>query len=165
MDARVRDISPRDIAACAKILAGLPEWFALPQSNRNYIAGLSRLPAVVAEGEGHVVGFASLRTHNERSAEIEVMAVERSFQRRGIGKRLVEWAFERCRLDALEWLHVKTRGPATPDPFYERTRRFYRALGFDPLFESTTLWGPADAALILVRRVGPPRENESAPKG
>ena len=165
MGARVREIQPDDIAACAEILAGLPEWFALPESNQNYIAGLSQLPAVVAESEGRIVGFASLRTHYERSAEIEVMAVERSFQRHGIGKRLVGWVLARCRFEALEWLHVKTRGPATPDLFYERTRRFYRALGFDPLFESTTLWGPADAALILVRRVGPPGENESAPKG
>lgn len=77
----------------------------------------------------------------------------------------MEWALERCRLDGLEWLHVKTRGPATPDPFYERTRRFYRALGFDPLFESTTLWGPEDAALILVRRVGSAGENEPVLNG
>jgi len=165
MGARVREIRPQDIAACAEILAGLPEWFGLPESNANYVAGLSQLPAVVAESEGRIVGFASLLTHYERSAEIEVMAVERSFQRQGIGKRLVNWALERCRFDSVEWLHVKTRGPATPDPHYERTRRFYRALGFDPLFESTTLWGSEDAALILVRRVGLPGENESALEG
>jgi hypothetical protein len=56
----------------------------------------------------------------------------------------------------VRWLHVKTRGPATPDPHYERTRRFYLALGFEPLFESLTLWGPEDAALILVKTVERP---------
>jgi hypothetical protein len=48
---------------------------------------------------------------------------------------------------------VKTRGLATPDPFYERTRQLYQAVGFDPLFESQTLWGAEDAALILVCKV------------
>ena len=55
--------------------------------------------------------------------------------------------------DVSAWLHVKTRGPSTPDPGCEKTRRFYLAAGFDPLFESLTLWDPEDAARILVESV------------
>jgi hypothetical protein len=39
------------------------------------------------------------------------------------------------------------------DPEYEQTRRFYLALGFAPLFESLELWGPENAALILVKHL------------
>jgi hypothetical protein len=56
----------------------------------------------------------------------------------------------------VRWLHVKTRGPSTPDPAYERTRRFYRAVGFDDLYESRTEWGAENAALVLVLRVPDP---------
>ena len=42
----------------------------------------------------------------------------------------------------VRWLHVKTRGPSTYDEDYERTRRFYLAVGFEVLYESRTEWGP-----------------------
>ena len=107
------------------------------------------MPSALAENEDRIIGFISLRTHYEHSVEIEAMAIERNFHRRGIGRSLVDWALGWCRSEGVAWLHVKTRGPATPDPGYEGTRLFYQSVGFDPLFESTTLWGPEDAALIL----------------
>jgi hypothetical protein len=48
---------------------------------------------------------------------------------------------------------VKTRGPSTYDAAYEETRRFYRAMGFEVLYESMTEWSPQDAALILVKHL------------
>ena len=76
----LRPLVPDDVPACEQILAALPDWFGIPDVNRDYIEGLTRLPAAVVVLQGAVVGF-------------------------------------------------------------------------DPLFESTTLWGPEDAALILVRRI------------
>jgi hypothetical protein len=46
---------------------------------------------------------------------------------------------------------VKTRGPSQPDEGYERTRHFYLAHDFIPLFETDALWGAQDPALILVK--------------
>ena len=51
------------------------------------------------------------------------------------------------------WLHVKTLGPSHPDPFYARTRTFYTAMGFAPLFESATLWGEKNPTLVSVKRL------------
>ena len=150
---RIRNLEKPDIPRCEAILRGLPEWFGLPESNRSNIEGLSHLPSAVAECDGQVVGFVSLRMHYEQSVEIEVLAIDRDLHHRGVGQRLVDWALQWCRTRGAGWLHVKTRGPSTPDPFYEKTRRFYFAVGFEPLFESNTLWGPEDAALILIRRV------------
>jgi GNAT superfamily N-acetyltransferase len=105
----------------------------------------------VAEHDGQIAGFLGLEQHNERSAEIHVMAVRPELHRRGVGTELVAFAERWCRERGVRWLHVKTRGPSTPDPDYERTRRFYLSSGFEPLFESLTLWGPENAALILVK--------------
>jgi len=153
----LRPLVQEDVPACEQILAALPEWFGIPDANREYITGLPRLPAAVIVLQGAVVGFMSLRSHGEGSSEIEVMAVDSAHHRHGIGRKLIGWALEWCAAQGAAWLHVKTRGPAPPDPDYEKTRRFYRAVGFDALFESTTLWGPEDAALILVRRIEPAR--------
>ena len=151
VEVRMRGLEPSDIPACERLLARLPDWFGLEAQNRAYVESLRTLPAAVAELEGELAGFAALEQHYPESVEIHVMAVEKRLHRRGVGRALAAWAESWCQAQGVRWLHVKTRGPTTPDPGYERTRRFYRALGFEPLFESLTLWGPEDAALILVK--------------
>jgi GNAT superfamily N-acetyltransferase len=150
---KLRKLDTLDMGRCREILAELDEWFGIESANRSYIEELAILPAAVAELDDRVVGFISLREHNPRSVEIEVLAVSRDLHRQGAGRALLGWAVAWCEAHGVPWLHVKTRGPSTPDEFYERTRRFYLSLGFDPLFESLTLWGEADAALIFVRRI------------
>lgn len=152
----VRQLVPSDVAVCADILHSLPEWFGIEESNRAYVDSLSRMPAFVEEIDSHVVGFIALERHSDRSVEIHVMAVRRDMHRVGVGRRLVEQALEWCAQRDVRWLHVKTRGPSTPDPFYERTRAFYVAIGFDALFESAAIRGPDNAALVLVRPVALP---------
>jgi GNAT superfamily N-acetyltransferase len=152
----IRTLEPGDVPACERLLARLPDWFGLEAQNRAYVESLSLFPAVVALQDGEIAGFLALEQHTPESVEIHVMAVEPRLHRKGIGGALAAWAERWCREHDVRWLHVKTRGPATPDPHYERTRRFYLALGFEPLFESLTLWGPEDAALILVKTVERP---------
>jgi GNAT superfamily N-acetyltransferase len=82
-----------------------------------------------------------------------VIAVDPAFHRAGSGTQLIDWAETWCQARGARWLHVKTRGPSTPDPQYDRTRAFYRAYGFEPLFESLELWGPENAALIVVKHL------------
>jgi steroid delta-isomerase-like uncharacterized protein len=157
----VRELKPADVPACARILASLPDWFGIEASNRAYVESLSRLPGAVAESDGRIVGFAAIELHNPVSAEIHVMAVEPALHRQGLGRELVRWTKQASRARGVRWLHVKTRGPSTPDPEYERTRAFYRAQGFEPLFESRTLWGEENAALILVCSLAPTDEIRS----
>ena len=151
MEFSVRELSQSDITECDRILRALPQWFGIEDSNRTYIENLEKFPAAVAEIEGKVVGFVALEYHTPTSVEVHVMAVDPALHHSGIGGGLLSWADARCKEQRVRWLHVKTRGPSTPDAFYERTRRFYRSQGFEPLFESRTLWGEEDAALILVK--------------
>jgi len=155
---RVRKLDSADVPACARLLAELPDWFGLEAANRAYVESLGRLPGAVAESDGRIVGFVALELHNPVSAEIHVMGVARALHRQGIGRALLRWARDAARERGARWLHVKTRGPSTPDPDYERTRAFYLAQGFEPLFESSTLWGPENAALILVSSLAPSAE-------
>lgn len=150
---QVRDLRPEDVATCGALLESLPEWFGFPEVNAGYVESLPSLPTFVAEVGDDVAGFVALEPYGAVAAEILVLAVRRELHRRGIGHLLVERAREWCRASGVPWLHVKTRGPKTPDANYERTRRFYLAEGFDPLYESLTEWGPSNAALVLVQRV------------
>jgi len=149
----VRELQMDDIGTCSRILHSLPDWFGLEESNRAYVESLRTSPGAVAVVDGKIVGFIALTKHTERSYEINVMAVSRERHRQGIGSCLIRWAEQWCRSRSVPWLHVKTRGPSTPDPEYDRTRQFYLAQGYEPLFESLTLWGPENAALVPVKHL------------
>ena len=137
--------------ACARILKALPEWFGIPASNEEYIRSLPRLTTFVARLRGVEVGFVALEQHFPESAENHVLAVHPDHHRRGIGRQLLLHSEHWLRSRGVEVFHVKTLGPSDPYPPYARTRAFYRALGFRPLFETTALWGPENPALILAK--------------
>ncbi|HEU4428353.1 MAG TPA: GNAT family N-acetyltransferase [Myxococcota bacterium] len=145
---------PAHLPACRAIFETIPEWFGIAASNEKYLRELGELPAFVAVESDAVVGFASLRTHFPEAAELEVLAVRRDLHRRGAGRALVSHCEDWLRARGVAWLHVKTLAPSDPDPGYAKTRAFYRALGFAPLFE-TELWGPGNPTLISVKRLAP----------
>jgi len=147
----IRDLAPADIPACERILRGLPEWFGIESANQQYITDLSTMPTLVAEERGAVVGFLTQKHHNSSSSEIHCLAVDWSLHRNGIGRALVAAAEQRVISMGVRLFEVKTRGPSEPDEGYEKTRRFYEAMGFIPLEETTALWGPENPALIMVK--------------
>jgi len=151
----IRELSADDVGDCDGILTALPQWFGIPDVNAAYIASLTSRPCYVATDpdDGRVVGFVGIETHSTSSAEILVMGVDPQLHRSGIGAQLVHAVIVWCRANGVAWLHVKTRGPSTYDDDYEKTRQFYRAQGFEVLYESLTEWGAEDAALILVMTV------------
>lgn len=168
----IRLLEPGDVVLCGAMLDRLTDWFGLPETNARYLASLGRIPSFVAVAgtdghpgaRGEIVGFLALEPRAEHSAEIVVMAVEPTWHRQGHGRALVDAAREWCDRHDTSWLFVKTRGPSTYDDFYARTRRFYAAVGFEPLYESHTEWGASEAALILVQhltcaRLGTGRES------
>lgn len=151
----IRRLGAGDIDACAALLGRLAQWFGIPESNAAYVAALAHLVGYVAvdAADDTIVGFLALERHTEVAAEISVMGVDPARHRRGTGRALVDAAEGWCRDNGVAWLHVKTRGPSTYDDDYERTRRFYLGVGFAPLYESRTEWGPENAALVLVKHL------------
>lgn len=51
----------------------------------------------VAEHERQILGFAAIEIYSKKLAEVQALAVSFDFQRRGIGKRLVEHCVKRSR--------------------------------------------------------------------
>jgi GNAT superfamily N-acetyltransferase len=148
----IRPLRRDEAPVCERILRALPEWFGIEEALQQYVHDVTRLATIVAaEGEA-VVGFLTLRRHGSSSAEIHAMAERPDRHGRGIGRALVEAAEARLRAEGTELFQVKTLGPSRPNEHYERTRGFYRRLGFVPL-EENKLWGEVNPCLILVKHL------------
>jgi ribosomal protein S18 acetylase RimI-like enzyme len=113
-----------------RLTATLPEWFGKADSNAKYAAQAEVLPGYVARMEDLRCGLLLLKKHSPISAEIYWMGVDPAHHRRGIGRRLVEAAVDAATADGIEFLFVSTLHPEDPYEPYQRTRRFYEALGF-----------------------------------
>jgi len=106
-----------------------------------YVKDADVLPTFTCRHSEQVVGFLTIRKHNRFAAEIHVVGVLPNHHRQGVGKSLLARAEEWLRSEGIEYLQVKTLGLARPDVNYEKSRRFYEAVGFRPLEEFPTLWG------------------------
>ena len=142
-----------DEAVAETVLRALPDWFGIEDALSGYVAASGRLPTVTARLGGEAVGFASIGPVTPGTAEIHVIGVPPSHHRLGVGRRMVAAVLARCRGTGVRLLTVKTLGAASGDPFYERTRRFYDAVGFAPAAELPDLWGPGAPCLALAMPV------------
>jgi ribosomal protein S18 acetylase RimI-like enzyme len=144
-----------------RLLRTLPDWFGIESSNIGYVEAARTLPTYLAwraAGQEQVAavepaGVLLAERHFPTAAEIHLVAVQPDQHRRGAGRALVQ-ALERDLVaDGVRLLEVKTLGPSFPDEGYQRTRRFYAGLGFEPLEEITGLW-PGNPCLIMVKVLG-----------
>jgi len=137
-------------AICAEVIAELPEWFARPEANRLYAQTADRLDMLGCIAEGEIAGLVSLKQHFDTTAEIYLLAARPQWHGTGMGRALVSAAEDWARARALRFLTVKTLGPSHPDTAYETSRRFYRAMGFQPIEEIQDIW-PDNPCLLLVK--------------
>ena len=140
-------------ATCAELLATVPHWFGIPESNEQYRLVAERSPTVVADVGGRTVGFLTVVSHSPHAAELHVMAVRPECHRHGIGRSMVAAAEDRLRAQGVEFLQVKTLSASARDQPYLGTLAFYTALGFRVLEEMPSLWGPENPAVLLIKRI------------
>jgi GNAT superfamily N-acetyltransferase len=141
-----------------RLLRSLPEWFGIESAITEYAESARQLPAYLAwppesavrAAERRPAGVLLAARHFPCSAEIHLMAADRSLHRRGIGSALIHALEADLIPDGVELLQVKTLGPTRPDACYERTRQFYSKLGFRPLEEIHGLWA-GNPCLIMVK--------------
>lgn len=82
----------------------------------------------VALVESRVAGWVCTRVHPEDSmGEIYVLAVDPAQQRRGIGRALMNYSFDRAREAGMRMVLVETGD----DPGHEPARKAYEAAGFE----------------------------------
>jgi ribosomal protein S18 acetylase RimI-like enzyme len=147
----VIEITENKGAICAGILATLPHWFGIPESNAAYARDVEPLAMYGVAEEESVIGFLALKPHTPYATEIVVMGVRPEFHRSGAGAALVRHAEEVLRREGIPFLTVKTRSDSRPDWGYLRTLAFYRAMGFVPIKEFPTLWDAENPALMLIK--------------
>lgn len=138
-------------AHCEPILRALPQWFGMESALAQYVKDVEAMPTFLAKVQEIVVGFLTIKHHNEYAAELYVMGIRPEFNRMGIGRELVERAEVYLKQNKVEFLQVKTLGPSRRNEAYERTRAFYMALGFRPLEEFKNLWNPENPCLVMIK--------------
>jgi predicted N-acetyltransferase YhbS len=126
-------------------LAAHPDAIRLPAEQ--IAAGLVR----VAEQDGAVVGFAVLLERCGDACELDGLFVEPERMRGGVGRRLVEDARRIARRRGARRIDVVANPQAVA---------FYAAVGFVPVGEAQTRFGPAPR-MSLVVNAGPQRSVDS----
>lgn len=147
---------------CGRILRALPDWFGIPESIDEYVAGVADKPFYAvfssadesAEAKVDAVGFVSIKIHNAHTAEIYVMGILAEYHGRGLGRKIVAVCEDFCRTRGMEFLTVKTLSETHPDIFYKKTRLFYEAMGFKPLEVFPLLWDECNPCLFLTKYIG-----------
>jgi GNAT superfamily N-acetyltransferase len=135
---------------CASIIADLPEWFGIPEASAAYVERAELDHAWVAELDGKAIGLMVLSDPGFAAIDVHFLAVRRQAHRQGIGTALVGKALSEARTLKRPYLTVKTLGPSRVSEPYDRTKAFYHAVGFEPLEEFTTVWGPIPCLLMIM---------------
>lgn len=73
---------------------------------------------IVARSDGEAIGFAMGRTILAE-AELLLLAVAPSAQRKGVGRAVIEMAIDRLRADGVDKLHLEVRKCNSARSFYE----------------------------------------------
>ena len=66
---------------CEPILRALPGWFGVECSIVQYVKDVETMPTLIARAQDEAVGFLTIKSHNEFSAEVHVMAVRLEMRR------------------------------------------------------------------------------------
>lgn len=136
-----------------RLLRSLPDWFGIEQAIRDYVSAAAELAGWTARVDGEAVGVLTVRRHFPQSAEVDVMAVDERWHRRGVGRALLSVAEDALRADRVRLVQVKTLGASHPSAHYARTRRFWAGCGYLPVEELADLW-PGNPCLLMVKPLG-----------
>ncbi len=139
---------------CENVLRSLPEYFGIEEAVKAFIEGVRDKYFLSANVGDIPVGFVFLKDHNEFTSEIYVMGLVEELHGEDIVRKLIENVEEYLSDRGKEYLTVKTLGPSREnDAPYDRTRGFYRTVGFTPLEEFKELWDEDNPCLFMVKRI------------
>jgi len=99
---------------------------------------------LVARTAARPIGFAVMRFGDER-AHLILLAVQPGHQRRGIGRKLIEWLLASAYTAGIASVHIELR--ASNAPAYA----FYRALGFAEAIRVPGYYRGRETALRMIR--------------
>lgn len=136
------------------ILRALPEWFGIEQAIKDYVQGVASLPFWIAvDHDDTCVGFISLKVHYGHTGDIYVMGVLPDYHRKGVGRLLMAEAEKYLKNSHCKFIIVKTLSDIVGYEPYERTRMFYKSVGFEELITLTEMWDAENPCLIMIKTI------------
>lgn len=135
-----------------EILSVLPDWFGMPEYTREYIEQSATMPFWAAERGGKALGFVALKETSPHTAEVYVMGVLSEHHREGLGRELYLAFEEYAREKGYSFAQVKTVKMGHYEE-YDRTNRFYMAMGFRELECFPTLWDEWNPCQVYVKAI------------
>ena len=147
----VREVSaPVEKAKIVRlILEALSEWFEVPESREAYIRESGSRLMYAAYDEDCPVGFICLKETGKDTAELSVLGVLKEYHGKGIGRELFLKAKEAAVRKGYSFLQVKTVKMGVYED-YDKTNRFYLALGFKEFEVFPLLWDEDNPCQIYV---------------
>ena len=131
------------------ILEALPGWFGIPEAREAYITESIDKIFFCAYVEDRPVGFLYLKETGKDTVELYVMGVLEEFHRKGIGRELFHRAKKAASEKDYSFIQVKTVQMGRYEE-YDRTNKFYLALGFKEFEVFPTLWDEWNPCQIYV---------------
>lgn len=139
-DAQVIALMSREL-----IETGLKGWSWDPKRVAKAIHAKDTL-VVVAAVRSHITGFAIMNFGDEQ-AHLSLLAVKPSYQRCGIGRRLVTWLEESALVAGITMFNLELRANNYA------ARDFYRALGFTEVAYIPGYYNGIETALRMSRDI------------
>lgn len=131
------------------VLESLPEWFGIPEAREEYIQDSIGKLFFCACVDDTPVGFLYIKQTGKATVELAVVGVLKEYHRKGIGKALFECTKKViCEL-GYSFIQVKTVQMGKYEE-YDKTNRFYIALGFKEFEIFPTLWDEWNPCQIYV---------------
>ena len=122
------------------ILEALPEWFGIPEAREEYIRESAGRIFFCAYDRNRPVGFLCLKETGNATVELYVMGIRKEYHRQGRDAAAgAGYAF----------MQVKTVQMGKYEE-YDRTNRFYLALGFREFEVFPTLWDEGNPCQVYV---------------
>jgi len=156
MNHRIEQINEPEIKQkiAIEVIATLPEWFGNAEANNKYVEELKQYAFFsVFRETNEVIGFASLKIHHSKTADIFIVGIKPEFQRQRIGKELFLVCEKYCKLNKCTRIVVKTLSELSQYEPYLRTVRFYKKLGFEELITFDEFWDINNKCLLLIKDI------------
>jgi len=136
------------------ILESLPEWFGNSNALDEYVEKVSKLPYWAALDQDYrCIGFFAVKTHYGNIGDIYVCGVLPEYQNKGIGKKIYDIAEKHFIQNGYKYMMVKTLSEKAQYEPYERTRKFFKKIGFVPLVSLTEIWDEENPCLIMIKKL------------
>lgn len=134
------------------VLEQLPDWFGNKAALDDYVEQVKQFPYWAAfNKDNQCVGFFSAKIHYGHTGDVFVCGVLPEYQHSGIGKILYS-AVETFFVESgCKYAVVKTLSDVVNFEPYEKTRRFYVSVGFEPLLTLTEMWDEENPCLIMIK--------------